>query len=98
MLALTGANPIAQAQACELVLDHAKRAGVNIFVAMYCDCAEQIQAIATHGHLVEVWRIGADAGRPELDALVDAQLTDDPAALPAAVRQQLLSFSLKAAA
>jgi hypothetical protein len=97
MLALTGANHKAQALACELVLVHAKRAGVKIFVAPGFDCPEEIEALRTRGHLVEVWRIGADPDRPSLDHLVDAHLTDDAAALPAAIEQQLLAFTFKAA-
>lgn len=97
MLALTGANHTAQAKACELVLDLAKRAGVEIFVALDCDCPEQLQAIGQHGHLVEVWRIGEDTTKPALDHLVDAQLTDQLADLPAAVARQLQTFSFKAA-
>lgn len=97
MLALTGANPISQAKACELVLDQAKRAGMKIFVAMYCDCPEQIQAIGQHGHLVEVWRIGQDSSKPDIDHLVNVHITDSPADMPSAIARQLQTFSFKAA-
>lgn len=97
VLALTGVNPTTQALACELVLDQAKQAGVNIFVALYCDCPAQIQALADHGHLVELWRIGADPEKPAMDHLVDACIADDAEAMPAAIERQLLSFFFKAA-
>lgn len=91
MIALTGANENTMAAACEQLLSASTHGDLKLSVAVNVHDAVGAQVVYADGG--ELWRIGPDDSRPELDVLVDRQLADDtPARLEAEVDRALARF------
>lgn len=74
MIALTSAGEATMATAAEHLLARITARGIAAAVTVGISTAHEAQAVyAEHG---EIWRIGDDSTRPELDALVDRAIDD----------------------
>jgi hypothetical protein len=89
-IALTGSDMHAMAAAAEILLEQLVAAGIACAVLLYVNDLEQaaaIRATLRAGDVGELWRIGADSLRPELDGCVDAHLARaDEQCISAALR------------
>lgn len=74
IIALTSANEAAMAAVAEHVLAAAQAQGLQLTVSVGIQDAHAAQAVYREGG--ELWRIGEDDSRPELDALVDRVISD----------------------
>lgn len=91
VIALTGASIHGQASVTELVLDITARAGIQLFVAMYCDSPEQIRAMRKHNELLKLWAVGTPSA--DMAALVDASIpTSDQPGMATAIRAELATL------
>lgn len=93
LIALTGANQQAMAYAGELLLARATDGGHEVVVALHIENVEQVQALRAHNRgRVELWRIGVDAGRPDLLPHLDRCITAKPYAIAAALMRGFEQF------
>jgi hypothetical protein len=77
-IALTSANEHAMARVAELLLDASRaRAGCPLAVHVGINDAHAASLVSQADATSELWRIGTDDSRPELDALVDREISDD---------------------
>jgi hypothetical protein len=76
IIALTSADEAAMAAVAEQLLNASRTRALNLSVLIGIDNAHQAQAVyAENG---ELWRIGDDDTRPELDVLVDREIVNHP--------------------
>ena len=74
VIALTSADENTMAAVAEQLVAASADRGLQLSVLIGIRDAHEAQAVyATHG---ELWRIGTDDSKPELDALVDRTLSD----------------------
>jgi hypothetical protein len=75
-IALTGSNDIAVAKVAQLLIDASRTGGFPLQVHVGVDDAHQAATITASAPNSEIWRVGFDSTRPELDPLVDRMITD----------------------
>lgn len=96
VLGLTGRNMEAMADVAEVLLQHVTNSGHSVAICLYIENAAQAVALRRNAiGLSEIWRIGPDASRPDLDEarLIEATLDDsDPARLRELALQHLTRF------
>lgn len=92
-IALTSANESAMKAAAEALLTAAAARKVQIAVVVGVDTA--LDAEAVYRSSGELWRIGADETRPELDFLVDRWLEGNPGTIRHDVHHALDQFLCK---
>ncbi len=91
VIALTGANPITLHQVHTQLLQAITHAGVR--ASVLADVRNAHEAQAVYGEGGELWRVGDDDTKPELDVLIDRTLPDaTPERLADATRQALHRF------
>lgn len=91
IIALTSANEAAMAQAAEQLLEAIADGQLQLSVSVGITDAHAASAVYSGGG--ELWRIGEDDQRPELDALVDRTIDDTtPARLAHDIGQALGRF------
>lgn len=91
VIALTSANEAAMSAVAEQLLAAASAQQLQLSVMVGIEDAFGAEAVFTG--LGELWRIGVDESKPELDDLVDRWINDEAiAALPAIVDQELARF------
>lgn len=94
IIALTGASAITLQLVHAQLLQAITHAGVRASVLADVRTAHEAQAV--YGEGGELWRVGDDDTKPELDVLVDRTLPDDsPERLIDATRQALHRFLSK---
>lgn len=100
ILVLTGRNDFQLAAATTFAITSARRLSAGLYVATGWDTPEQLAAMRLQKYHVELWRIGADDTRPDLDALVAAHITDAQihAGMQSAIERALQQFLANAAA
>jgi hypothetical protein len=76
IIALTSADEAAMAAVAEQLLTASRVRALNLSVLIGIDNAHQAQAV--YAECGELWRIGDDDSRPELDALVDREIVNHP--------------------
>jgi hypothetical protein len=77
VIGLTGANMRAMADVAEQLLALTAAARIAVSVILYVEDVDQVRILrANNLGLTEIWRIGRDRTRPELDLLLDAHIDD----------------------
>lgn len=93
IIALTGSNGHAMADAADLLLLAASTGGHRLSVCLYVDQVAQAMALRVNNlGRTEIWRIGADPDRAHMDSQVDVEIPDDSAALAREIENQLARF------
>lgn len=94
-IALTGANEPAMQSVAEQLLESAAAGGFQLSVLIGIKDANEATAVChSHG---ELWRVGDDDSKPELDALVDRAIDDSaPGRTAIEAAQALRRFMTKA--
>jgi hypothetical protein len=95
VIALTSANEAAMQSVATQLLQAATAGQLRLSVMVGIKTADEAQAIF-HGQ-GELWRVGEDDSKPELDALVDRAIDDSaPARMAAETAQALRRFVTRA--
>lgn len=91
VIALTSANEAAMHAVASQLLQAASTGQLPLSVMVGVKNAEEAQAIFSGAG--ELWRVGLDSGKPELDALVDRDISDmSPVRLATETAQALRRF------
>lgn len=95
IIGLTGSNMRAMADVAEYLLAAVTQRDLHVAVMLYVENAHQVQLLRlgnTVG-ITEIWRVGIDARRPDLDRHLDANLPEHGALeVRAAAMHQLDRF------
>lgn len=95
VIALTSANEAAMQAVASQLLRAASTAQLPLSVMVGVKNAEEAQAVFSGAG--ELWRVGLDSGKPELDALVDRDICDaSPVRLASETAQALRCFVTRA--